>query len=55
MENRIYIKNGTVIDGSGAARYQADLLIESEKIKAIARTKAQKDAQIGRASCRERV
>ena len=44
MENRIYIKNGTVIDGSGAARYQADLLIESEKIKAIARTKAQKDA-----------
>ena len=32
---RILIKNGTVIDGTGAARRRADVLIEGDAIKAI--------------------
>lgn len=33
--SQIFIKNGTLIDGTGAPRYQADLLIDGERIAAI--------------------
>ena len=31
------IKNGTIVDGTGARRFAADLLVEGERIAAIGR------------------
>ena len=33
--SKILIKNGTVIDGSRSARFQADVLVEGERIVKI--------------------
>ena len=38
---RIWIKNGTLIDGSGAGRYKADVVIENDRI-----AKIYKDAEV---------
>ena len=42
----LLIKNGTVIDGSGGARYQADVGIKKGKIIEIGRIRAQADKVI---------
>jgi N-acyl-D-amino-acid deacylase len=39
--DRILIKGGTVIDGTGQDRYQADLLVEGDRIKAIGTLESQ--------------
>ena len=40
MNYDLVVKNGTVIDGSGGARYRADLGIKGGKIRSIGRISA---------------
>lgn len=42
----ILLKNGTIIDGTGAAPRKADVALEGDRISAIGKIKAQSDSQI---------
>ena len=44
--SKILIKNGTVIDGSRSARFQADVLVEGERIVKIGKISRMKTRQV---------
>ena len=48
----LVIRNGTIVDGTGARRYQADVAIAGGKVAEIGKVNAD---EIGRAADRERV
>lgn len=51
MAYDVLIKNGTVIDGTGAPAYQADVAIKDGKIAEIGRIKDAADKVIDAADC----
>ena len=40
MNYDVVVKNGTIVDGSGGARYRADLGIKDGKIRSIGRVES---------------
>ena len=52
----LVIKNGWIVDGSGAPGFSGEVAIRQGKIVAVdTRVSEQARQEIGRASCRERV
>ena len=41
-----WIKNGTVVDGTGKPRYQADVLVEDDKIVKIGKAEDEEGCQV---------